>query len=179
MNIGKNTIISKNIRIRHPENFTVGDNCIIDDYSYFSAKIVIERYCHIAPHCVISGGKYTFTLSEFSGISSGVTICCESSDYIGGIVSLAVEQYLGSMSTNTSGDITLCSFTGLGAHVLILPNNIIPEGVTVGAFSMVPSNFKFEPWSIYAGVPIRKIGNRGRDSVLKQFEFFKSKVGLQ
>ena len=42
----------------------------------------------------------------------------------------------------------------------------VPEGVSIGALSFVPSNYKFEPWTVYAGRPIRPIKKRNKENVL-------------
>ena len=43
----------------------------------------------------------------------------------------------------------------------------VPEGVSIGALSFVPSNYKFEPWTVYAGRPIRPIKKRNKENVIK------------
>jgi len=61
---------------------------------------------------------------------------------------------------------------GIGKHVIIgcgsvvLPGVEIREGSAIGALSLV--NHDTEEWSIYAGVPARKIKHRSRE--LLQFE---------
>lgn len=47
-----------------------------------------------------------------------------------------------------------------------MPGNHIPEGVSIGALSFVPSGYKFEPWTVYAGRPIRPIKKRNKENVL-------------
>ena len=51
-----------------------------------------------------------------------------------------------------------------------MPQNKIPEGTVVGALSFVPPAYVFEPWSVYAGTPIRLIGKRNREKILQQIE---------
>ena len=50
-------IVSKNIRIRNKDFFKVGKGSIIDDFSYFSTKVEIGKYTHLAANCHIGGGK--------------------------------------------------------------------------------------------------------------------------
>ena len=64
------------------------------------------------------------------------------------------------------GNVTMEKYTGIGTNSVIMPDNHIPEGVSIGALSFVPSNFKFEPWTVYAGRPIRAIKKRNRENVL-------------
>ena len=61
---------------------------------------------------------------------------------------------------------------GVGANSVVMPGNDIPEGVAIGASSSLPVGFEFEPWTVYAGVPIARIANRNRDGVLRQVEEF-------
>ena len=62
--VGKNVVIGKTVRIRQPENVSIGDNTIIDDFAYISAKIDIGTNCHIASHSSISGSKGKFTMGN-------------------------------------------------------------------------------------------------------------------
>lgn len=50
-------IISQNIRQRHPDHFEVGNFSIVDDYSYFSTRVIIGICSHIASGCTIGGGQ--------------------------------------------------------------------------------------------------------------------------
>ena len=54
--IGKNVIIGKTVRIRHPELVSIGDNSIIDDFTYISSELELGKFCHIASNSVILGG---------------------------------------------------------------------------------------------------------------------------
>ena len=51
-----------------------------------------------------------------------------------------------------------------------MPENHLPEGTVIGALSFVPPRFAFEPWSVYAGIPVRRVGDRDQRSVLSQAE---------
>jgi carbonic anhydrase/acetyltransferase-like protein (isoleucine patch superfamily) len=48
-----------------------------------------------------------------------------------------------------------------------MPDNHIPEGTVIGALSFVPMRFKFEEWAVYAGCPVKKVGERNKDKVLE------------
>ena len=69
-----------------------------------------------------------------------------------------------------TGDVSLGDHTGVGANSVVLPRNEIPEGVAIGALSLVPPEFSFEPWTVYAGIPIMPLNARNRESVLRQVE---------
>ena len=48
---GDNVIIGKTVRIRYPELVSIGDNVIIDDFTYISTELEIGNYVHIAAGC--------------------------------------------------------------------------------------------------------------------------------
>jgi carbonic anhydrase/acetyltransferase-like protein (isoleucine patch superfamily) len=57
-----------------------------------------------------------------------------------------------------------------------MPDNVIPEGTSIGALSYVPPRFQFEPWTVYAGTPIRRIAARDRDRVLTQVDAIRRRL---
>ena len=161
-------IISRHSRIRHKEYFSVGNYSIIDDYSYFSTKIKVGKFSHIASGCSIAGGKkMKFKLGNYSSLSSGVKIWCASDDYVNDIV--MVPGYLDKIKNKRiTGNVTIGNMCAVGANSVIMPGNTLPEGVSVGALSFVPAKFKFKPWSVYAGIPVKFIKKRNRANVIKQ-----------
>ncbi len=163
-------IISKNIRLRHKEHFEIGENSVIDDFCYFSTKIKIGKNCHIANGCSIGGGQsYQFTMGDFSSISAGVKIWCQSNDFTNDLVILNINHEM--IGDNPiKGDVTMGKMSGIGSNSVVMPNNNIPDGTVIGALSFVPPNFKFEQWSIYAGIPIKFIKKRNKKNILMQFE---------
>ena len=162
-------IVSPNSRIRHPDEFVIGDHSIVDDYCYFSTRVRIGDWSHVASGCSIAGGAdRLFTLGNYSSVSSGVKIWCTSDDFVRDIVTI-VPSGLAHIKRNLIiGDVSFADLTAVGANSVVMPRNAIPEGTTIGALSFVPPEFDFEPWSVYAGVPIHKVNERDRDSVLAQ-----------
>ncbi len=164
-------IISKNLRVRHPEFFEIGEGSIIDDFSYFSARVTVGRFCHIASGCTIAGGdKRQFTLRDFSSLSSGVRVWCTSDDFVHDVIAIFPQSWPQVKENLITGDVTLERFTGVGANSVIMPRNHVPEGTVIGALSFVPPHFEFRPWSVYAGTPVRIVKPRDRDSVLRQWD---------
>ena len=168
-------IVSKNIRVRCPDDFIIGDNSIVDDFSYFSTKVKIGRCSHVASGCSIAGGKDSqFELGDYSSISSGVKIWCVSNDFSNDVVTIIPPEVL-KISGNIKGslikgDVKIGNFTAVGSNTVIMPDNYIPEGTVVGAISFVPSGYKFKSWSVYAGIPVRFVKKRNRRNVLRQVE---------
>lgn len=162
-------IISPNIRVRHPELFEAGQHSIVDDFCYFSTRVLIGMGCHIASGCSVAGGKdRLFSMGDLSSLSSGVKVWCSSNDFSSGLIAMPPADFPVAELGIRSGDVTLGDYTGVGANSVILPSNRLPEGVAIGALSLVPSDFAFEPWTLYAGIPIRKIRARDRDNILHQ-----------
>jgi acetyltransferase-like isoleucine patch superfamily enzyme len=161
-------IVSPNSRIRYPEQFVIGEGSIVDDFCYLSTQVTVGRYCHIASGCSISGGPdRAFTLGDYSGLASGARIYCASDDFIHGLVTI-VPAAAAALKAGVSGDVSFGRYTGVGANCVVMPDNQVPEGTVIGALSFVPSRFRFEPWTVYVGDPIRRFSARDRDGVLGQ-----------
>ena len=95
-------------------------------------------------------------------------IWCKSNDYSQDLVILHHTEGINLKDDPIGGDVSIGEMCGVGANSVIMPSNIIPEGVVIGALSFVPSEFEFEPWSVYAGSPIRLVKRRNKNRVLRQ-----------
>jgi acetyltransferase-like isoleucine patch superfamily enzyme len=162
-------IVSPNARIRHLEQFEIGDYSIVDDFSYFSTRVRIGLCSHIASGCSVAGGAaHLFTLGDFCSLSSGVKIWCASDDFVNDLVTI-IPPGAGTIKQHViTGDVSFADCTAVGANSVVMPGNRVPEGTVIGALSFVPARFAFEPWSVYAGSPIRLIGPRNRAAVTAQ-----------
>lgn len=163
-------IVSPHTRIRYPEYFVVGHASVIDDFCYFSTKVTIGVCSHVASGCSIAGGvAQRFVLGDFCSLSSGVKVWCASNDYVNDLVVLVPPGIdIGDHSIN--GDVTFANYTGAGANAVVMPKNRIPEGTVIGALSLVPPESELEPWTVYAGVPVRPLRPRNRANVMAQAE---------
>ncbi len=170
-------LISKSIRVRHPEHFSIGPFSIVDDFCYFSTRIQVAECCHIASGCSIAGGvDRLFSMGSYSSLSSGVKIWCTSDDFVNDLIAILPEELTGIKAHSITGDVILEAMTGVGANSVVMPDNNIPEGAAIGALSFVPPRFKFEPWKVYAGIPIKMVGARNQYSVMKQVEALKARL---
>jgi acetyltransferase-like isoleucine patch superfamily enzyme len=162
-------IVSRNVRIRHPDDFAIGDYSIVDDFSYFSTRVRIGFCSHIASGCSVAGGPaYLFTLGDFCSLSSGVKIWCSSDDFVNDIVTIIPPGAGDVKQLVIAGDVSFANCTAVGSNSVVMPNNHNPEGTVIGAVSFAPAAFPFEPWSVYAGSPIRLVGRRNREAVSAQ-----------
>lgn len=166
---GKNVIIGKTVRIRYPHLVTIGDNCIIDDFTYISTELIMEGYNHISAGCKIIGGPdSSFVMKPFSTLSPNVVISAGSDDYIGGIATpLVSKEFKGNVEY---GQIIIGRHSVIGSGSVLLPNVIINEGASVGALSLV--NISLEEWTLYAGIPVKKIRVRDKFKILELEKLF-------
>ena len=155
---GENVIIGKTVRIRKPEEVSIGDNTIIDDFTYISCGMTIGKNCHIASNVSISGGDGHFYMGDYSTLSNHTSVHCGSSDYRK--ISLDLPsvprdvRYGGEI-----GNIKISDHVVIGAHSTILPNVSIPSGVAFGAYSLV-KNIKYNEYHLYVGIPSKMICKR-------------------
>ena len=162
-------IVSAQTRIRHPHLFEIGDYSIVDDFCYVSTRVKIGRFCHIASGCSIAGGSQRlFVFGDYSSLSSGVKIWCTSDDFVNDLVTIIPQEAGQIKNCLISGDVVLGACTAVGSNTVVMPDNHVPEGTVIGALSFVPPRYPFEPWTVYAGVPIRLVKKRNRDAVLAQ-----------
>lgn len=170
-------IISPHIRLRHPELFEIGSGSIVDDFCYFSTRVIVGRYSHIASGCsVAGGGERTFRLGDFSSLSAGVRIWCTSDDFVNDLVTIIPSGFPRIKENLISGDVTIGRFTAVGSNTVIMPGNELPEGTAVGALSFVPPSMSLRAWTVYAGTPVREIRARNRDQVLRQADAFELEI---
>ena len=170
-------IVSPHARIRHPQHFEIGDYSIVDDFCYISTRVRIGICSHVASGCSIAGGPaHQFTLGDFSSLSSGVKIWCVSDDFANDIVCILPDGAEDVKAHLITGDVTFGHYTAAGSNAVVMPDNHIPEGTVIGALCFVPARFRFEPWSVYAGVPARKVGERNRTAVTAQAARLREKL---
>jgi len=164
---GKDSIIGKTVRIRRPETFRIGRNSIVDDFTYISCQVRIGRYTHVGAGAHFIGGKKAkITIGDFCNIAPGCNIAAGQNDYSGGgLVGPAIPKGYGGepiLEPVEIGDHCL-----LGFNVSVLAGVKLPEGVAVGAYSLLKP-MEYKPWTVYAGVPAREVGVRNGVMIKQQ-----------
>lgn len=155
---GENVRISRYAQIYFPEKISIGDNVRIDDFCILSGRITIGSHIHIASYCALYGADYGIVMEDYSGLSARVTIYAAMDDFSGDYL---IGPIHGDEYTNvTGGMVRICAYSQICAGALIFPNLIIGEGVVLGSMSMAKQSL--EPWSIYAGIPAKRIKNRNK-----------------
>ena len=172
---GKNVIIGKTVRIRYPGLVEIGDNVIIDDFTYISTKLKLHSNVHISSGCKIIGGQKSFVeMKEFSTLAPNVVLSAGSDDYIGGIATPMVPmEYKGNA---VIGKIILNKHCIIGAGSVVLPNVELFEGACIGALSLARQNLK--DYTLYAGIPVREIKKRNKKYIKELEQNFKPKKGV-
>ncbi len=172
---GNNVVIGRTVRIRYPEFVHLGDNCIIDDYTYISTGLVMDGYGHIAAGCKLIGGKAcTVRLGQFSTFAPNVVISAGTDDYRGGIATPFVPSELKREAQYS--DIIFGRHCIVGANSVVLPFAEFGEGAALGALSLAKG--KLSPWSLYAGIPARKIADRDKRYTLAATKKFKLRQAI-
>ena len=166
---GSNVIIGKTARIRYPELVSIGDNVIIDDFTYISTQLEVSSFVHISSGCSIIGGRNAMvSFGQFSTLAPNVVLAAGSDDYIAGLATpMVAEEFKGNVEI---GSIHIGDHCIVGANSTILPNVSLATGASVGANCLVKHDL--EGWGLYAGAPVRRIKQRNAERILaleKQF----------
>lgn len=170
--LGSDVKISSKACFYQPEKICIGDGARIDDFCILIGNIRIGRYVHIAGYSTIHASAGSVLMDDFSTLSSRVCIYSASDDYSGEYMTspLFGEEY-----TNTLfSDVKLGKYVVVGTGSTILPDAVIPDGVAVGAMSLV--KHVLEPWGIYAGIPARRVKERGKGLLRLAGEFAEREI---
>ncbi|WP_370559871.1 acyltransferase [Edwardsiella tarda] len=170
--LGSNVRISDKASIYGASLINIGSNVRIDDFCVLSAGsggIEIGNYVHIAIFSSLIGeGK--IVLSDFSGISSRVSIYSSNDDYTGEYLT---NPTIPAKYTNvTHAPVILGKHVIIGSGTVVLPGVTLHEGAAVGSLSLVMKDC--EPFCIYMGTPAKKIKSRGRQLISKELELLSS-----
>lgn len=157
--LGKNVKISDKASIYNPEQIEIGDNSRIDDFCVISGRVSIGHNVHIAVFCNVAGGEKGVFLADFAGLAYGCHVFSQSDDYSGRSLTnpTVPDQY----KHETKAAVHLERHVIIGACSIVLPGVTLAEGSSVGAMSMVTKSTN--PWSVYFGVPAKRIKERHKD----------------
>jgi acetyltransferase-like isoleucine patch superfamily enzyme len=157
--LGKNVKISDKASIYNPELIEIGDHSRIDDFCVISGKVSLGRNVHIAVHCNVAGGEKGVRMDDFSGLAYGCHVFSQSDDYSG--ATLTNPTVAAKYKNETKLPVHLKRHVIVGACSVILPGVVVEEGTSVGAMSMITKST--DSWSIYFGIPAKKIKARKKD----------------
>ena len=159
---GENTIVYPLARIVYPEMVSIGDHCIIDDFTFIHGGqgVTLGDYVHIAVQALIMGGGVC-EIGPFSGIAMGAQILTGSDDYTG--VTLLGPAIMPPFRRPIRSFVRIGRQTVIGAQSVVLPGVTIGDGVAVGAMSLVTKDLP--PWTLCYGTPARPHRDRPRREI--------------
>jgi acetyltransferase-like isoleucine patch superfamily enzyme len=157
--LGKNVKISEKASIYNHDRIAIGDHSRIDDFCVLSGSISIGRNVHVAVFCNLAGGEKGILMRDFSGLAYGCQVFTQSDDYSG--KTLTNPTIPDEFKCEVKNAIIINRHCIVGANSLIFPGVELAEGSAVGAMSMVTKST--EPWTIYFGVPAKKLKPRSRE----------------
>ena len=137
----------------------IGDHSRIDDFCVVSGKVTIGRNVHFAVFSNVAGGTEGVTFEDFSGLAYGCHVFSQSDDYSGATLTnpTVPAQY----KREIKAAVHIGRHCILGTQAIVLPGVHVAEGCSIGAMSMVTRST--EPWSIYVGVPAKRIKARSKE----------------
>jgi acetyltransferase-like isoleucine patch superfamily enzyme len=158
---GPDVKVHGSVVIINPERLTLGNHVRIDPFCILSAtgEINIGSYVHISGHCSLVG-EAGIEVEDFVSISHGAKIFSVSDAGRGYLVGPMVPVELRNV---TRGRVHLMRYAVVGAGAVVMPGVIVEEGSVIGALSLARRNVP--AWTIWSGVPARRIKTRNRDFV--------------
>jgi galactoside O-acetyltransferase len=156
--VGKNVLVSKLASIYNHNQIELGDNTRIDDFCVISGRVVIGRNVHIAVFCNVAGGEPGVYMHDFSGLAYGCQVFAQSDDYSG--ITMTNPTVPDKYKNETKAAVIIGRHCIMGTAVVVYPGVEIAEGTAVGSMSIV--NQSTEAWSIYMGIPARRVKSRSK-----------------
>lgn len=155
---GENVIIGKTVRIRKPQEVIIGDNVIIDDFTYIPCSLEVGSFTHVGANCSFIGGPGKVKIGSFVNIAPSCQIVTGANDYYGGgLVGPAIpEEFSGKAIIEP---VVIGDFVLLACNTTVLPGAVLPEGMATGAFSLVKKQL-YKEWSLYTGIPCKYMSDR-------------------
>ena len=157
---GKNVFIGRNAILYNPEKLTLGHDVRIDDFTVISGTVTLHNYIHISHFCGLYGGDEGIEMMDFSGLSSKVNIYAVSDDYSGESMTnpMVPMEY---KKTMISAKVLLEKHSIIGNNTAVLPGVTVSEGCSIGSMSLCSKST--DPWSVYVGIPAKKLKDRKKE----------------
>jgi len=160
--IGKDVLMFPLTKIIYPEQVSIGDSVIIDDFVFMMVKATIGSFVHIAGMtCIVGNGE--FVMEDFSSTSWGCRVFTGNEDWHGNAINnptvdppyrKAVRSYVRFEKHAT-----------IGTNTVVLPGVTLHEGALVGANSLVREDC--DPYSVYVGNPAKKVKEYSKDKLVE------------
>lgn len=168
--IGREVRISDKASIYEPSKISIGDFSRIDDFCVVSGRVRLGRNVHLAVFSNVAGGSEGVEFGDFAGAAYGCQILSQSDDYSG--LTMTNPTVPREFKNEIRSHVFIGRHCILGAGSIVLPGVKMGEGSALGAMSLLREST--EPWSIYVGVPARKIRARSNQLLEKESEYLES-----
>lgn len=158
-NVGENVLLSARASFYGAKNISIGSNVRIDDFCLLSGKVIIRNYVHISAYTSLFAGDAGIVFEDYTGISSHCSVYAVSDDYTGRSMTNPTipdkyKPYLISKQT------LIGKYSNIGTSCVLLPGTKLNEGVAVAPMSLCNSELK--EWSIYSGIPAKRLVTRSK-----------------
>ena len=169
--LGKNAKIWPLAKLIYPENISVGNETVVDDFAFLYAAgkgIRIGDFCHITVQSILQSGGL-LEMGDFSAIGPGGIILASTDDYQGnGFIGLAVfgEKY----RNHQNLDVKIGRHVHIGCGSIILPGVTLGDGCSIGAGSLVTKSMP--EWTICYGSPCKPMKVKPREKQLRMEKEF-------
>lgn len=154
--VGEGVRIYRRARIVGAERLFIGDCSQIDDFVFVNCGLGVRigRHVHVSVHASITGGGRC-SLGDHCGIGAGVRLITGTENIHKGYTNPTAPA---GQRFPDRGAIEV------GAHALVFTNSVVFPGVEIGAGAVVAAGSlvhrSLDPWSVYAGNPLVKVGPR-------------------
>lgn len=157
--LGSNVKISEKASIYEPEKMEIGDNCRIDDFCVVSGRILMGRNVYIGPLCLVAGGTPGIFFEDFATLAYNAQVFSQSDDYSGRTMTNPTVPT--AYKSEIKEPVRIGRHSIIGAGGIVGPGVDLKEGTSVGSGAVVLTST--DEWSIYVGVPARRLKDRARD----------------
>jgi acetyltransferase-like isoleucine patch superfamily enzyme len=172
--LGKNVKVSDRAAIYNSEEIELGDHARIDDFCVVSGRVVMGRNTFVGVNSTVAGGTTGIFFEDFSAVSYGVRLLAQSDDYTG--LAMTGPSIPARFRQDIKKIVRLERHVVVGAGAVVLPGVTLAEGTAVGAMALVTKST--EPWSIYAGVPARRLRARSRQMLDLEKQYLAEEGGV-
>lgn len=155
---GTNVLISRKASLYAPSTIIIGNNVRIDDFCILTGTITIGNHVHISAYSALYG-QFGIEIGDYAGISPRCTLFSATDDFSGAHLIGPMTPF--GTTFVSGGKIVLGDYAQLGAGCIVLPDVLIGEGTVAGAMSLILRSLN--EWSIYAGIPAKKLKERKKD----------------
>jgi acetyltransferase-like isoleucine patch superfamily enzyme len=173
--LGRDVKLSDRAAVYGASRIALGDHVRIDDFCVLSAGeggIAIGQHVHVAVFCSLIGAA-RIELADFAGLSSRVSIYSSSDDYTG--ATLTNPTVPSEFTRVEHAPVRVGRHVIVGAGSVVLPGVTLHEGSAVGGLSLVSRDC--EAFTVYSGVPARRVGPRSRELLEVERRFLDSRRG--